>query len=235
MLEALPGSFGATRDALHALGEHVLAPFRYRADGHIGLCATPGGFGTPVLGDGERVRVDGLELVHERPGATTRVRITTLGDAARFVGVEPGVPANLYTPATPNVPETPLALDAGGAHALATWLAFADTVLADVRDLYSTYDKTRATLWPEHFDLACEIGDRDAGTRADYGASPGDGAIPQPYLYVGPWEASRRTGRLGAHPWGAAVTYEALRAGGDPSGAAREFLLECAALLLGQP
>ena len=55
-----------------------IAPARYRADGHIGLVATPGGFGTPHFGDGERIRVDGSELVHERPGTTRRVPITTL-------------------------------------------------------------------------------------------------------------------------------------------------------------
>ena len=73
MLEPLPPAFGATREALHALAEHVLAPARYRADGHIGLVPTPGGFGTPTFGEGERVRVEGVELVHERPGSTRRV------------------------------------------------------------------------------------------------------------------------------------------------------------------
>ena len=82
MLEPLPDSFIAARDGMHALAEHVLAPARYRSDGHIGLVPTPGGFGTPTFGEGERVRVDGVELVHERPGTSTRVRITTLGAGA---------------------------------------------------------------------------------------------------------------------------------------------------------
>src|SRR5689334_13051456 len=111
MLEPLPDSFVATRDGMHALAEHVLAPARYRADSHIGLVPAAGGFGTPAFGDGERVRVDGAELVHERPGTSTRVRITTLGAAAQFVDVPLGVPADLYTPATTGDPELALAVD----------------------------------------------------------------------------------------------------------------------------
>src|SRR6476469_7773794 len=104
MLEPLPDSFDAARDGLHALAEHVLAPARHRVDGHIGLVPTAGGFGTPTFGDGERVRVEGVELVHERPGTSTRVRITTLGAAAQFVGVPLGAPG-VYPPATPCEPD----------------------------------------------------------------------------------------------------------------------------------
>ena len=111
MLEPLPDSFVAARDGMHALAEHVLAPARYRSDGHIGLVPTPGGFGTPTFGDAERVRVDGVELVHERPGTSTRVRITTVGAAAQFVGIPPGAPAEVYTPATPCNPDAPLSVE----------------------------------------------------------------------------------------------------------------------------
>src|SRR5690348_9718927 len=111
MLEPLPDTFASARDALHALAEHVLAPVRYRADGRIGLVVATGGFGTPVLGDGERVRVDGTELVHERPGTVTRVGLTTLGTAAQFVDVPLGLPAGLYPPATPCAPEISVAVD----------------------------------------------------------------------------------------------------------------------------
>src|SRR5436853_7752133 len=97
---------------MHALAEHVIAPARYRADGHIGLVPTPGGFGTPTFGDGERVRVDGVELVHERPGTTTRVRITTIRAAAQFVGIPPRAPADVYKPTTPCTPYDPLPVDA---------------------------------------------------------------------------------------------------------------------------
>ena len=38
-----------------AISENVIAPARYRADGHIGLVPTKGGFGTPtILVNGQR-------------------------------------------------------------------------------------------------------------------------------------------------------------------------------------
>jgi hypothetical protein len=42
-------------------------------------------------------------------------------------------------------------------------------------------------LWPEHFDVAVELGDEAAGRRATYGVSPGDELHPEPYAYVAPW------------------------------------------------
>ncbi len=166
MLAPLPDAFVAAHAGLHALAEHVLAPSRYRIDGHIGLVPTTGGFGTPLLGDGERVRVDGVELVHERPGTSTRVRITTLGAAAQFVDVPLGAPANLYTPVTPCTPDASLGVDAQSAGVLAAWIALADALLSDLRETYAAHDPSPATLWPEHFDLACELGNADALTRA---------------------------------------------------------------------
>jgi len=220
---------------MHALAEHVLAPARQRVDGHIGLVATPGGFGTPIFGDGERVRVDGIELVHERPGTTTRVGITTLGAAAQFVGVTLGAPTGVYAPSTPGAADLTIALDVDTAHALAAWIAFGESLLVDLRETYAAHDPTTATLWPEHFDLACEVGDEAAGTRATYGASPGDEAVAEPYLYVAPWDTGRRTGPFAAYPFGAAVTYGELRASNDAKGTGMDFLLEGAALLVGQP
>ncbi len=235
MLEPLPESFVASRDGLHALAEHVLAPARYRVDGHIGLVPTPGGFGTPVFGDGERVRVEGIELVHERPGTVTRVGITTLGAAVQFIGVSLGLPEGLYPPATPCAPDVAVGIDVDGARVLAAWLALGESLLTELRETYAAHDPTDAQLWPEHFDLACEIGDENGGTRAFYGASPGDQTIAEPYLYIAPYAATRKTGAFAMYPFGAARSYTELTAAGDAKGAGREFFLEGAALLLGQP
>ncbi len=49
----------------------------------------------------------------------------------------------------------------------------------------SAIDPSRVQLWPGHFDPAIEAGSED--NRASYGASPGDEAIPEPYLYIGLW------------------------------------------------
>jgi hypothetical protein len=235
MLEPLPPSFGATREGLHALAEHVLAPARYRVDGHIGLVPSAGGFGTPTFGEGERVRIEGIELVHERPGSTRRVSITTLGDAAQFVGVPLGAPTEVYKPTTAAVADTSLAIDAEAARALAVWIDFAAALLHELRDAYAGHAPSAIQLWPEHFDLSVDFGDADTGTRANYGASPGDGTLPEPYLYVGPWDTNRRTGPFADQPWGAALTYEQLRAALEPRAAGRDFYEDRAALLVGAP
>jgi hypothetical protein len=235
MLDPLPASFAATRAALHTLAEHVIAPARYRVDGHIWLVPTPGGFGTPVFGDGERVRVDGVELVHERPGSTRRVAIRTLADAAQFLEIPLGAPTDVYKPATAAAPDTPLEIDVDAARTLAAWTDFAGGLLDELRHAYAAHDATAVKMWPEHFDVACDFGDAGAGTRANYGASPGDGAIAEPYLYVGPWDPDRRTGAFAMCPFGAAITYHELQASSDSKDAGRRFFGDGAALLLGAP
>lgn len=231
-LRELPPTFVSTRDALHALAEHVISPARQRVTGRIGLAATPGGFGTPPFGDGECVRVEGAELIHEHPGSTRRVGITTLGDAARFVGLDFDAIARVYEPTTPLLPDEPLRVDAAASHALGEWYAFATAALEELRNRYVSLEPTPIQLWPEHFDLACELGDEGVGTRANYGASPGDGGIAEPYLYVGPWDSARRTGALGGEPFGAACRYAELRAD-DPRASAEQFYGDAAALLVG--
>jgi hypothetical protein len=235
VLDPLPVAFGDTRAAMHALAEHVIAPARYRVEGRIGLIPTPGGFGTPTFGDGERVRVEGVELIHERPGTTTRIGITTLHDAAAFVGIPLGAPTDVYKPATAAMPDVGLAVDSVAAKALSDWYALGAAVIDKVLETYTAYEPTALTLWPEHFDVAASLGDERAGTRANYGASPGDAAIAEPYLYVGPWDEARRTGIFGEHAWGASLTYTELADAGDARARGLDFMLECAALLVGQP
>ncbi|MGH9283956.1 MAG: hypothetical protein ACRD0S_13595, partial [Acidimicrobiales bacterium] len=80
---------------------------------------------------------------------------------------------------------------------------------------------SRVQLWPEHFDLAVDLGPE--GRRANFGGSPGDDAHPEPYLYVGPWD----TERLGPHvywnePFGASLSWMELRRGADPLGFLRQ-------------
>jgi len=221
MLAPLPPTFATTRDALHAVAEHVLAAALHRATGRIGLRATPGGFGTPPFGDDEVVRIEASLLVHSVAGEERRAPITSLRAAGDFVGVPIGAPP-LYAPATPADPDRPLAVDAPAAIALARWYACAAGLLEELR---GNYGAARPTLWPEHFDLATTIGE------ANYGASPGDATIAEPYLYVGPWDQTRRTGMFAAYPWGAAVTYSELLASDDPRAAGCEFFGNAAAAL----
>jgi hypothetical protein len=79
-------------------------------------------------------------------------------------------------------------------------------------------------LWPEHFDVATELGNEQAERRAGVGGSPCDEAHPEPYLYVTPWTA-RPEGELwqaSGFP-GAELSYSDLLAAPDQRAAALEF------------
>ena len=180
-------SFVSTRDALHRVAEHVLAKVRYLDDGKIRLTAFPGGFSTPVLTGRTRVRVDGADLVVDTDERSARIGLTTIGDAAAYLDIEPGLPGELYPAATEVGPDQPLALDRDAAETLAAWYAFTAEVLDLFAGEIADANPSELILWPEHFDQAFYTQDADESRRANYGASPGDRSHPEPYLYVGPW------------------------------------------------
>lgn len=183
MISQLPApgpAFPATRRALHAVAEHVVAPARVAATGNeIALEPAPGGFGTPAFPAGGAVRVEGSELVVDGPGGARREPLTTLPAAARLAGV----PEDGLDPA-------PLTVDAGEAAALAAlftaaWAAVSAFSAGSAPEAAAS----EAHLWPEHFDVAIEAGDEAAGRRATYGVSPGDEEHAAPYAYVATWAA----------------------------------------------
>ncbi|MGH8930525.1 MAG: hypothetical protein ACRDZO_07800 [Egibacteraceae bacterium] len=177
----LPTTLGHTRHALHRVAEHVVSPARYAVTGRIGLRPAPGGFSTPPFGEDERiVAVDGIDLVVISSGAERRAPLTTLRAAGEFAGVTPGAPAHLYTPATPLELDEPLNLDAEAAAALAGWLQLGEQALALFAAGIAEDEPSEAQLWPEHFDLGI------AAAQVNYGVSPGDEHVADPYLYVGP-------------------------------------------------
>src|SRR3954454_7537470 len=93
-----------TRVALQAIAEHVLSAALHADTGRIGLRRTPGGFGTPVFDHGDRRRqivVDGTDLEMRTGDQSRRAPITSLRAAGELVGIEPGAPTDVYTPATP--------------------------------------------------------------------------------------------------------------------------------------
>ncbi len=210
-----PERLATTRGAWHAVAEHVVAPVRHRAVRRIGLQVTPGGFGTGPLPDVTEVRVAGGELVV----GSTHAPLTTLGDAARAAGLDGPVDLGLYAAQTPADPDRALTVDPAAADALAAWYALGAAVLARWRAEAAGETPTDATLWPEHFDLALDLGAE--GHRANYGASPGDPANPLPYLYVGPWEA--RAGDFWDAGTYARLPYDELRSSTDPEARALEF------------
>jgi hypothetical protein len=177
----LPEQFAETRESLHALAEHVLAAARYHAVGRIGLQVVQGGFATPSFGDDRRtIGVEATDLVVRAGGQQRRAPITTLRAAGEFAGVAPGAPSNVYQPATPCDLDAPLVVDADAARRLAGWYALGDQALRRLARELAADQPSEVTLWPEHFDVAIRAGE------VNYGASPGDAQVPEPYLYVGP-------------------------------------------------
>ena len=201
-LQPLPPTFAATVAALHRVAEQIVAPAR-KPENEIALEATPGGFGTPPFEHGgveQQVRVDRVELVHDAGEEERRAALTSLEDARRLVaGLVPGGPLS----------GEPLDVDPEAAAALADWYAFGDDVLRQMDGV--------PIVWPEHFDIAIDLGE------ATYGFSPGDEHHPEPYAYVAPWntvegELWQATGFRGAE-----LTYTDLLATPDPRAAARKF------------
>ena len=190
-----------TRNALHAIAEHVLAPALYAATRHIGLQPTPGGFGTPSFrgAHGERqLFVRETSLIDRDGGEERRTGLTTLGELSTFVGVSPGVPDEVYLASTPLDVDRPLAVDPAAERALAEWFALGNEALLQLISLQAATDASDIQLWPEHFDLATTI------NQVNFGASPGDAEHDEPYLYVGPFE--QRSGPFWNESFGASVS-----------------------------
>jgi hypothetical protein len=185
-----PADLAATRLALNRLAVYVVSPARRRANGRIALRWTLGGVGTPFFGDGEQVRIEGTRLVRQRGGSAAAEPITTLAQAAAFVldgASDDGSAAGHDLPERGD-PDAPLLLDPAAAAFLGDWYGFAFSVLEELRADPAAANAGRVQIWPEHFDAAfdCAPGGRDG--RATFGASPGDAAVGEPYLYVLPPE-----------------------------------------------
>lgn len=180
-LSAPPPQLVETRVALHRLAEHVISPTRQRANGKIGLRWTRGGFGTPYFGNDVQIRVAGDILTVQIAGREQHGRLVTLKDAAEFVGFD-------LTRQDAAFDASPLAVDIVASDWIGELFGFAVSVLEQLRaEAPPDSEPSRVQLWPEHFDMAVELGSEAAGRRAAFGVSPGDDASPEPYLYVSPW------------------------------------------------
>jgi hypothetical protein len=175
-----PDVLTATRVSLHRVAEHLLAATRKRATGQITLAQGPGGFRTPPLPDGGALAVDGSHLVVTGPGGERREPLRTIGQAAAFAGVPAGFPWTKHPPATAFEPDEPLTIDEAAAAALAGWFRLGQEALSSLATELAAEDPSEPQIFPEHFDLGMSAG------AANYGFSPGDDAIPEPYVYVGP-------------------------------------------------
>jgi hypothetical protein len=220
-LPSPPSDFAPTREALHRLAEDVIKPAREQTSDKWTLTQTPGGFGTSAFGDDNQVRVEGVELIVREGGEERSAQISSLAAAAELIG-----PRLLPEPIE-GLPAEPLPIDPEAAQALATAYAVGQAALEQLVATAGEGDApTAPTLWPEHFDIAIEMGNEAAGRRANYGLSPGDDDHPQPYFYVGPWSAHPDGELWNARGFsGAELGYAELAASPDPVALAVEFSL----------
>ena len=226
-LVAPPPAFAATRLALHRVAFYAVSPARRRANGKIGLRFTMGGFGTPFYGNDEQVRIEGDRIVRQFGREARGESLTTLAAAAALaLGGPPDLAgAEGFDVPSAGDPDAPLDVDPAAARLLGDWYGFAWSVLEEMRAEPASAPAGRTQLWPEHFDAAVDLG-RDGPARATYGASPGDSAVDEPYLYVLPSQPAAAGGGL----WNAtAFTGAILRLGefldaADQRAAALAFL-----------
>ena len=223
-LRPLPAAYGTTRDALHRLAVYVISPAQRLTNGEIILRPTPDGFSTFEFGDGRVVGVRADRLVVD--GAEHP--IGSLRSAAALVGIEPdvGQQERFDVPPYGDLDE-PLAVEAESSAALGDWYAIAARALESLRaDATHDDDATIVRIWPEHFDVAIDLGSSDDQRRATYGASPGDRHHDEPYLYASPW-----AGRIDAffddpEFKGASLLRSQLERESDPMRVAVQFLRE---------
>lgn len=228
-LPDLPPTFQTTRDHLHQLAFFALSPVRHRAEGRMGLRHHEGGFGTPEFG-GKVLRVDGDRLIVDEGGAVDSHEIATVREAIEFLGHDYDRKwfADFGDPLDPVHPDARLEIDPVSTSALSEWFEFGWVLLDELRAHGTKEDDvSEVQLWPEHFDVAAELGSLESGERASYGASPGDRDHPEPYVYVSAWGEIDRSNPY----WndtsfnGSSLSYRELTASDDPIAAALEFLL----------
>ena len=174
----------STRQTLHGIAELVLAGPQYAQSQSIRLRVTPRGFGTVTT---PHLRVEELELV----SPTGRHPLTgTFADLARAAGIEARALRDVYAEGPAVGPDDPVLVDAEAVDVILHALASGDAALRAF-----TPDQV-PVLWPEHFDIGITVAD------VNYGVSPGDAHLPEPYAYVGPW--TPREGTFWNTPFGAA-------------------------------
>jgi hypothetical protein len=166
-------TFAATRLALHAIAELLLAGPQYQASGRITLRPLTGGFGTTHSPD---LRVEGVSVV----AGDRRAMID--GRTARAIGAEVGIEprglSDVYHDGSGIGGDDVLHVDPDAAARIARGYALGDAAMRSVAPQHTPI------LWPEHFDLGVSL----EAERVNLGVSPGDAHLDTPYMYVGPWE-----------------------------------------------
>ena len=165
----MTADLATTRRSLHAVAELVLAGPQYRAHREIKLQVRPYGFGTVI---GPDVRV--VESAVVRDDVSVPIDGRCARDIARAVGLEASSLANVYHDGPDVDPDEPIRLAAEHAQYIARCYVAGDAALARFAPA------AERVLWPEHFDVAIRVAE------VNYGVTPGDRHVPDPYAYVGP-------------------------------------------------
>ena len=198
-----------TRTALHGVAELLLAGPQYAESGTIRLRVVPRGIATVATPE---LRLEGAEIV----GPAGRHPLAgTYAEIATAIGVTPRELGDVYHDRAGVSADDAVEIDPAALAVLVEALAVGDGALRAFAP-----DET-PVLWPEHLDIAI------AKDEVNYGVSPGDGSVPEPYAYVGPW--TPREGDFWNQPFGAARPLSAL--GG--AYAVAEFFREGARLAAG--
>ena len=176
-------------------------------------------------------RVEGAMLIYEKDGNVASQQISTIRAASEFFGFDYEAEwfPDFHDPLAPADPDAVLSVDSAAGLVIGEWFRFGIDVLNELRGHgQDDDDVSEVQLWPEHFDPATELGNLEKAQRASFGASPGDSANPEPYLYVASWSDIDHSNPFwnGKGFNGASLGYSDLLASDDPSGIAQDFLLE---------
>ena len=197
MSAAVESTLTTTRRSLHALAEGLLAGPQYRATGTIRLAVRADGFATSrAYGNLSLVAIEATDLLVVRGDHQLRLPLTgTYGDLAAAAGLLLDSLENIHPDSARPQPATPLDIDPDAAATLAAaWQLGERALRAFAAEV--TGPDPRPVLWPEHVDVALTI------DGSDYGISPGDDAIPEPYAYIS--STAHQDGAFWNQPFGAA-------------------------------
>jgi hypothetical protein len=179
----------STRHVLHGIAEHLLAAHQRRVTGSIRLQVRDGALSTADLPTG-RLELRSGYLVRHPEGLVVPVR-GTFAELAVELGVEFGMPDPPYVSASGCGPDTPACLDPAATALIEDAWRIGHRALRRLSG-------QQPVVWPEHLDVAITLDE------VNYGVSPGDSHLEQPYAYVGPH--TPRAGDFWNAPFGAART-----------------------------
>ena len=179
-----------TRTSLHGVAELLLAGPQYTASGTIRLRVIPGGIATVADPD---LRLEGGELVGPQGRHPLR---GSYADMAAAIGVTARRLDDVYHNGADVDADDLIDLDPGQLATLLDALEVGDAALRTLSP------GEQPVLWPEHLDVAITLDE------VNFGLSPGDTFLVEPYAYVGPWQP--RSGPFWDQPFGAARALSSL-------------------------